>query len=61
MMLANHRSECFADGDVPFADPQATLNPTRELHRSGKRPDTTGFDCGYVAGFRDMWVEWFMR
>jgi hypothetical protein len=61
MMLANHRLECFADGDVPFADPQATLNPTRELHRSGKRPDTTGFDCGYVAGFRDMWVEWFTR
>ena len=61
MMLANHRSECFADGAVPFADPQATLNPTRELHRSGKRPDTEGFDCGYVAGLRDMWVEWFTR
>jgi hypothetical protein len=44
---------------MPFADPQATLNPTRELHRSVKRPDTEGFDCGYVAGFRDMWVEWF--
>jgi len=60
-MLVNHRSECFADGDVPFIDPQATLNPTRELHYPGKQLDTEGFDCGYVAGFRDKWVEWFMR
>lgn len=61
MMPANHRSECFADGDVPFTDPQATLYPARELHSSGKRLNTEGFTGGYEAGFRDMWVEWCKR
>ncbi len=61
MMPANRWSECSADGDAPFTEPQAALNPTRELLRMEKRPDTEGFTGGYEACFRDMWVEWSKR
>jgi len=36
MRLVNRWSECFADRDVQFPDPQAALNHAMELHRTGK-------------------------
>ena len=36
MRLANRRSECFADRDVQFPDPQAALNHAMDFHRQGR-------------------------